>query len=348
MYDEVTDVPASNDVESEPLYQASVWLWKIGFPVILAAGTFGNVMVIVMHRRLAATQDSSISVYFTALAVSDLLSLWFDPVFWCLQAFGFTVVNDGVCKVRVFLAYLTGHTSAAILVAMTFQRAASILWPHRVNDMCNHGTARVVTCLVYLLLVVLNAHILFGHRMEPTDTQPEAVCFYGYVASDYEIFFRHVWGWIDTLLCAILPFFLLLASNAVLIHKVAQSLRRARSKLSAGSADQFGSREKAVVSMTITLISISVAFFVLVLPVSVYLMLEETFSQGAEEDVSVKAANELVMAMGSILWHTSNAINFYVYCLTGVKYREEFMNLVCRKQKGRSRPKVFSTISTVT
>ncbi|PVD18925.1 hypothetical protein C0Q70_21484 [Pomacea canaliculata] len=215
MYDEVTDVPASNDVESEPLYQASVWLWKIGFPVILAAGTFGNVMVIVMHRRLAATQDSSISVYFTALAVSDLLSLWFDPVFWCLQAFGFTVVNDGVCKVRVFLAYLTGHTSAAILVAMTFQRAASILWPHRVNDMCNHGTARVVTCLVYLLLVVLNAHILFGHRMEPTDTQPEAVCFYGYVASDYEIFFRHVWGWIDTLLCAILPFFLLLASNAV-------------------------------------------------------------------------------------------------------------------------------------
>ena len=62
-------------VESLLAHQVAVHLMCICMPLIVAAGTFGNVFVVVIHCRLPPNQKSSMSVYFTALAISDTATL---------------------------------------------------------------------------------------------------------------------------------------------------------------------------------------------------------------------------------------------------------------------------------
>ena len=63
-------------VESLPAYRASVQLKRFYLPFVIVAGTFGNVVVVLIHCRLPPNQKSSMSVYFTALAISDTTTLW--------------------------------------------------------------------------------------------------------------------------------------------------------------------------------------------------------------------------------------------------------------------------------
>ncbi|XP_025104593.1 uncharacterized protein LOC112570391 [Pomacea canaliculata] len=66
-----------NDFELSLFSQATEMMWKFIPPVILVLGTFGNVMTIVMMRRMSEGQSShTMSLYFTALAVSDLVLLY--------------------------------------------------------------------------------------------------------------------------------------------------------------------------------------------------------------------------------------------------------------------------------
>ena len=62
-------------VESLLAHQVAVHLMRICMPLIVAAGTFGNVFVVVIHCRLPPNQKSSMSVYFTALTISDTATL---------------------------------------------------------------------------------------------------------------------------------------------------------------------------------------------------------------------------------------------------------------------------------
>ena len=77
-------------MESLPAYQASVQLNRVFLPVVIAAGTFGNVAVVVIHCRLPPSQRSGLSVYFTALAVSDTATLW-TGWYETLATFGVTL-----------------------------------------------------------------------------------------------------------------------------------------------------------------------------------------------------------------------------------------------------------------
>lgn len=323
----------------EPLLmnKAAVVIWQIGIPLVVIIGTFGNIMIILIQGRVTDGHSSSMPVYFLSLAVSDMLSLWLNPLIWWMNALGFKLnaSHDVLCKVRVYLAYLTGHTSAWILVAMTFQRSASILWPHRVNVLCNRHLATMVTCALFGFLALFNAHILYGQTMVTSDNETVAQCFFTFVNDEYKTFFNIVWGWIDTSVCAILPFVCLLLGNIVLVRTVGQSQTKAREHLAAGQSYQLNVRQRKVSSMTVTLISISVEFVFLTGPNSVYLMFIETFSRGADKDIGIAAANELALALTSILWFSNNAINFYIYCLTGTKCRKEFARLIpcCLKHR---------------
>ena len=87
--------------------------------------------------------------------------------------------------------------------------------------------------------------------------------------------------------------------------------------------------------MTITLIAMSVAFLLLTLPLAVYMILDRTLSYDTVHDIRLRADSELAVSTGVVLWLTNLAINFYLYCLTGARYRAEFVKLFgC----GRSAP----------
>ena len=78
---------------------------------------------------------------------------------------------------------------------------------------------------------LLNAHILYGHSLDPADRDQTAFCFFSFVSEKYGQFFNSVWVWEDIVVGVFAPFACLLVTNTVLVRKVGQSLREARDSL---------------------------------------------------------------------------------------------------------------------
>ena len=335
------------------MLRASVELRRVYLPVVIVAGTFGNVVVVVIQRRLPASQKSSMSVYFTALAVSDTTALW-TAWFWVLQTFGIGLHTDyhsdvagyvpgALCKMIVWTTYSFGQTSAWVLVSMTVHRALSIVWPHRTKGLLTKSNARKVVVFVYAFCTLSNAHILYGHSLERPGKEEEeeeegggqrAECFFSFVSESYGAFFGQVWVWEDIVVAVVLPFAFLLVTNSVLIRRVRQSVRETRETLAEGrrgsAADPFASRDKKLSSMTVTLVAMSAAFLSLTLPINVYMILARTLSLDTARQVGVRAAGELASSAVWLLWYSNLAVNFYLYCLTGARYRAHFLALFGR------------------
>lgn len=126
------------DLTANSIRTATNQLLTIAPPVILTLGTFGNVMIILLFGRHRSA--SSLRLFFRALAVSDtcllyagLFVLWVEHVF--------TVSLSGkhteLCTSCMVFLYTVGIFSAWIIVAMTVQRAVSVIWPHKVETKLN-------------------------------------------------------------------------------------------------------------------------------------------------------------------------------------------------------------------
>ena len=133
--------------ESLAPYQVAVTLWQVSPPVILLLGTFGNCMTLVILRTMPRGGSSgSMSLFFAALAVSDLALLYTGLLRqWLYRTFMLDVreLHDVICKIHVFVVYLSRMTSAWFLVAMTMQRVVSVMLPHRVGLLSTRRKAQV-------------------------------------------------------------------------------------------------------------------------------------------------------------------------------------------------------------
>ena len=303
------------------------------------------------------------SVYFTALAMSDTMALW-TGWFETLDTFGATlsvvyhvhrdyyrdVIVDALCRIRVWVSYVFNQTSAWILVSMTVHRAVGIVWPHRTRRFLTRSNAKKVVVSIVSFSAAFHAHVLYGHSLVVADGDQKATCYYSFASQRYSQFFYGVWMWVDMVVGTLLPFACLLVTNTVLVRRVGRSLREARVTLAEGrrSADHFASRDKKLSSMTVTLIVTSVVFLLLVAPVAVFFILESALALHTVEDVSLGAEIELASTVCMVLWLTNQSVNFYLYCLTGARYRAQCLGLFgCGVGSGGRAPGVHTLTSAV-
>ena len=293
---------------------------KITYPFLVLFGTFGNVMIIVIHKRTALT--SSMSVFFLTLAASDLVLLYVTCFrSWIKFTFEFdiSVQHDALCKLDVFLIYVSGVLSAWTLVAMTAQRAVCVLFPHRANVLCTVGKSKAIVLSMVLFIAVIHTHLLYGLHVGMQDGLKTCV-FHFY----YAPFFQEIWNWVDMHIFSLLPWLCLAVSNSLLVWKLRLSLREAKLSLGSGQADRINDRKKKAKSISITLIAVSTAFLVLTFPMSFYQIINFMFwMHGSMRTLRSLRVFYYIHNISYPLWYANSCINFYVYCLTGSKFRRE-------------------------
>ena len=309
-------------LDSQPLHQAAVMLLVVAAPVLLLCGTFGNVMTMVVMRGMRAEQSTvCMPIYFTALAVSDLSILLIClPRHWALYVFGFDlrVLSDSTCKIHKFLTYVLGQISAWLLVVMTSQRVTSVVWPLKV---CLQGTRRKALLTVSLIVctsLLYNSSILFSHSVSVFGSCTPKVCSIAQTDST----FRYVglFLWLDIAMFSVIPFCILCICNIVLLWKVTQSVRTARGMTGPGHVNP---RAKRASSLTVIIVTTSAAFLVLTLPSCVIPVYIHTQNVTAVEDIQSRAKLSLATAVSVLLWYCNCSVNFYLYCLSGTKLRNE-------------------------
>ncbi|KAL8572877.1 hypothetical protein ACOMHN_011126 [Nucella lapillus] len=306
-------------------YNFTYLLWLIVPPVLLILGCFGNVMTMVVMRGMRASTSEStacLSVYFTALAFSDLILLITAVLWdWPDMAFGTMVpyFSDLPCTVPFFVLFLTSMTSAWFLVAMTCQRLMSVVLPLRVGVLCTVKRGKMIVAVIVLLSSVANMYIFFIYRLQNVDGVYEEC-----VSIDKDL--AGVFKLMDLFLAALIPFLIIIVANCVLIRKAMQSMR-----MTGKVQGQANSRSDQVSSMTSTLIATSTAFLVLTLPTCLFDLYMEAVGlyKGEIEDENLSEQLAVVDTVFAMVWMSNSAVNFYIYVLSGSKFREETKRCLC-------------------
>ena len=318
---------------------------SILYPCLLALGTFGNVMTIAIHKRTVNT--SPMSIFFMTLAVADLLLLYSNCVQgWVNSVFHFSIMkhNDTTCKIVMFMVYVSGVLSAWALVAMTVQRAVCVLWPHRANVLCTVRKSKVIVVSMVLFITAIHVHILYGFSIVYRTHNRKC-----YVIIEYDYFFSGIWSWVDMLIFSLLPWLCLAIGNSLLVWKLKVSIREAEVSLGSDQADKINGRKKKATSITVTLVAVSTAFLILTFPMSFLQILNFVkWLNGTLYTTQRTVPLYYILQISYPLWYANSCINFYLYCLTGAKFRREAKQiLACIFHEDIKQSEANTTVSTM-
>ncbi|KAL8601452.1 hypothetical protein ACOMHN_042456 [Nucella lapillus] len=320
----LSDIPAGDP----PSHEIAVTLmWKICLPCILLLGTFGNVATIVVMHRIK-DDNSSQRAFLMSLAVSDL-SLLYVTVFtkWLRTVFfvDLSLVHSFFCKVMTWMVYALNTLSAWLITSVTVQRALAVRWPHRIKVLCTLRRTWIVIATISLTAFVAHFHFLPG-----VDISNSNVCdFVGW--EGYFEFYLSFWMATDMAISSIIPTVCLLVCDVILswtLFKASSSI--AHSAQSSDTAQVDDSRRKAASKTTIMILTVSSTFLILTLPLCMVFILR-IFAN----DITTEAVWSVVQATSMNMWYTNSAVNFLLYCLTGTRFRSEFLSLVRCESKGR-------------
>ena len=197
---------------------------------------------------------------------------------------------------------------------MTWQRTLVVLCPFNLTlrQHMRHRFAYVYVTIVPMLLAVLNSYFLRTH---------DILNIHGIMRctrqSKYDEFSRAV-RWVDLVFASILPFCLIFIGNILIIRSVVVA-RRQRRIIAGNSSPQRS------VGMTTVLLIISFTFLMTTLPISIYLTLLQFFPTRTP-------IMRLLSVMFTFLSYVNNCINFYLYIISGKKFRRELKQMVCCKE----------------
>ena len=340
--DEMDDVMYANYSDSNntilwsdlPEIQLSENLWKYLPPFILVFGTTGNVLSAVVMMRIAFRR-STIGPYFTVVAVSDTVVLYTGLfVNWLAHSFDVsaTSVNVHMCKLIFFSLYWATGISAWLLVAVTWERVMAVSSAERACTVGRSAVRRAlwVTFGITAVMFLINAHhfwTLIGVEYEYNGrTYIECKVFDGYSQFD-----EYVWPWINLSVNSLIPFILLLTGNIYIILRIVYIRVQLRKQMDDGRSSMATGRNSAVTagrkipSMTAVLLLVSFAFVITTAPYCLFPIIQQTHSYDTGERY------QLGLTIVEIFSYVNNAINFWIYCISGTRFRKELFSTFSRR-----------------
>ena len=300
---------------------------KIETHCILAlclTGTVGNILTIIILGR-KRNRGTSIAVILLFLSVSDLFIIftgYFSHWIFLLWKFDFREVHFLSCKLHMFLTYYGIQFSSWMLVLVTCERAYSVISPYTAKRICSRRTTITVIIITAVVLMLLNGHFLVGMGPPNGKNYTERICIF--ISPGYGEFIISAWGWIDFFVTFAIPFLFIVIGNTLIILKMKKNQRDR--KIIVARQDSSSSSEQQTNSLTYMLILLSVIFIVCTGPASVMnLMLSYLLSLANDRQDQVLL---FVKEMAFLLSGLNATLNFFLYVLSGSKFRGEVKALV--------------------
>ncbi|ELU08577.1 hypothetical protein CAPTEDRAFT_64368, partial [Capitella teleta] len=308
------------------------YLMKYAAGLIIAIGVLGNLLTIIVMMSKDFRKSPS-SLVLTALALVDTGNLVTGLMrWWIYYTFDFDVreMSSTGCKTHRFFTYYFGELSPAILVILTVERFVSVFYPLRCREICSKRRLGIGVMFVTITYALINSYFIFTSGLLPGEDHSCQV----YLRYEETMF---AWNWVDSTLYAFLPFTIIFTGNILIAKKLIKA-QKSRNTMATKS-------KKDRQSLTPMLMTVSWCFLLLNLPSCIYFIGEseelwplETYLDGLNDDIAYDIVN--------LLYYTNNAINFFLYCLTGTKFRSALLGLlnrVCFTSRRSKTPKTSIT-----
>ena len=311
-------------------YIARYWL-----PLLLPFGLVGNTLSFLVMIRLNNRKIST-CLYMAAISVNDNLLLCIDIRVWFVVAINTHKWYEWECEMNCYFANFSLQCTTYLVLAMTIDKYVAIKWPHRAATYSTPRRAKVIIVIIVTSVAMYNLPHFFM-------TALIAGKCYGYSVKSN---LTKVYSWLTIVLNAIIPFTLLIHMNYIIVKTIRNSRKMFRSNVGTLRVDMRQKTMKTAENqLTTMLLLVTTLFLILLFPTYIRFI----YAAFVISDTPSKFATSLlIFEISYKLYITNSGINFFLYCISGQKFRNDLKEIVsCIRRNGSSSGTEASTLSTM-
>ncbi|KAF6040973.1 hypothetical protein EB796_000690 [Bugula neritina] len=259
---------------------------------ILLIGTIGHILSLLVILNKKSFRIQTFGVYIVALSLAGLLTLYTGVPVWKLPGY-----LKPSCAFLIILKYTALQYVAWIQATIALDRTCQVakhVWntEHCGSNNLNWKKGLIIVSIELLVCLGLNSSVVlvldFKHGCRELEASPA----------------WSIWSVFDLISFSILPAFIIIISNVVLIIATRHSLTRTKSE------HKNRTLVKTRRSMTVMLTAVNIQFVVTTLPVSIVQLV-------GNNDPKSKLFRSVCYA----IQYLGVASTFVVYCISGSKFR---------------------------
>ena len=239
------------------------------------------------------------------------------------------------CLLATPIFFITTTCSTFFILSMTFDRFYSIIRPHKAALVNTVKRANITIGSIIILSIVYNFPHFFLTAPHLTQCVPYAKA--GSILGQ-------IYYWLSFVIQFGLPFTSLLIMNSVIIHSIRKSFKK-KVELCTGEQGQGqseGQSKSSEMQVYATLLLVEFAFLILTTPAYAFYLYVNFFDY--KKTVYRYAGYHLLAHALQKLLHTNYAINFFLYVISGQKFRGDLVKLFKCSNISLSRMKVLKKI----
>ena len=251
------------------------------------------------------------------------------------------------CAIATFVLWIASLSSSLFILSMTFDRVYSIIKPHKAASFNTVKKAKVTIVCILIISLIINIPYLFVVTTENCEC-----------IADLDRVEKKLFYWVSYLIQFVIPFISLLSMNSVIIHtlrnrslpetaKTVVNIKGHGQSQGQGQNQGKGQNSKAKNrerQIFIILLLVAFSFFVLISPFYAFVLYSE-FVDFMESPVAFAKFFLFYQVMHK-MYYTNNAINFFLYVISGRKFRRDLVNLF-KFNRGNSKETTSPQISDI-
>ena len=237
--------------------------------------------------------------------------------------------------VRLTVVFTSNLWGVFLILAMTFDHFYGIIKPHKASSFNTVKKAKITCICVILFGIIYNIPHIFITRDIGYGCVP-----YG---KAIEFTYGQLYYWLSFVVNYSFPFVALLVMNSFIIH----TIRNRQSLVASGQTEQRSKSSETQIFIFLLLVTFS--FLLLNTPSYTFFLVNMIidFSQSPKSQAGI----HLFDAITEKTWYTNNAINFFLYIMSGTKFRKDLIQLFgryCLQRKSSSNLEIDLPISSNT
>ena len=305
--------------------------------ILCGMGIIGNIFNIVILSRRNYAKQSIIFIFLAALAIADMVTL----AIYMPSSLSTADVFDPEVNYSVYMAYfhvihyglsnICKHSATWFIVCVAILRYLAICHVFRGRYAWTQpGRGLVMVSVVIVTCFIVNMPRFFELQVVQIQCQPNTSLYmWHYSEFSKTYWYEAIYPWISAGVGYMMPLFLVLVFNVLIIIKI-QTSRYRRRELAPGSPNVRRQPDRQTTKM---LVVVMLIFFILELPDAVAHVLRAILSY--EVRFQVTYYEFILVANVMSLIHSS--ITFILYSAMSSEFRKTFHKTFCICDKKKSR-----------
>ncbi|CAF4331579.1 unnamed protein product [Rotaria sp. Silwood2] len=321
----------------------SHWIYRIWTILFNSLGITGNIFALIIFIRWA--NRLSLYIYFSFLCIINILILCIDMNYHFLIPF---IMDSKIlvenllpisCKFIFFLTYFFLYLFICIIVMINIDRCLYLTENSFKKILCQQRTAKIICLILILFSFIANCHFLIYFNQPIITKIPlnntcfldGLLCHCKSLHSTYKLFWKNIWPMYNLIIFGIIPLSIMIICGIIIIRNIYLTRKNVYGKRR-NSNVSVKSQNDHLYSITKTLIWLDLLFPITIFPI---LLLQIYVHYKSPKNCSTIGIMNLIFSIGFSMIYFKNTFAFFIFYLTGQKFRRAFSTLIhCKKISG--------------